>query len=707
MKAIDRPFTKIINGTSQFVIPVFQRDYSWTEAQCEQLWKDILLIANDSTSRGHFMGSVVYVSTGDTSAGFTRWLLIDGQQRVTTLTLLLTALRDHIVETGWKGTDDSPTATRIEAYFLKNVQEEGTRRHKLVLRRHDQETLRSLLDSTEMPTTPSERVRENYEYFRDQIALANPDDIYRGLDRLIVVDVTLDRGTDDPQLIFESLNSTGIDLSQSDLIRNFILMRLEEKQQTHLYESYWSKLEALFRGSERTFDAFLRDYLAFKTKASKQEKADEIYQAFRRSFASLQGSSGSLESLLAEMLRFGRYHAAFSIGTPILSELAEDLARLRRLVDVPALLIMRLFDCHDRCKTLSTNDFRKAIQAVESFVFRRAICGEQTRSYWQIFANLAYRVDEQNPLEDLVVGLARQRDAYRFPSDADFRRELLLRDIYPLRVCGYLLERLENHDTKEPTNTSGYSIEHIMPQNEKLPEEWQAMLGKDWRKIQTTWLHRLGNLTLTGYNSKYADRPFEQKKTIPNGFNESAARLNKFVREQHQWTPFEIEHRNQLLTDQALKIWPSLVVDAAAVERAKQAELRELAERRDVAKVPMSNAARSLFDELRPQITEIAPTILELAESKSVSYHAPAFFLEVLPRKHKLLLLLPLDHSEIEDPHGLSEDATEWKFLFYAKHEGGVLLRIKDEQDIEHALPIIRVAYSLAAPATTVSLANE
>ena len=700
MKAIDRPFTKIINGTTQFVIPVFQRDYNWTETQCEQLWKDVLLIANDPTSRGHFMGSVVYVSTGDTSAGFTRWLLIDGQQRVTTLTLLLAALRDHIVETKWKGTDDSPTATRIEAYFLKNVQEEGNRRHKLVLRRHDQETLRSILDSAGPPPHQSERIRENYDYFREQVASADPDDIYRGLDRLIVVDVTLERGTDDPQLIFESLNSTGIDLSQSDLIRNYILMRLPEKQQTELYDSYWSKLELLFRGSEKIFDAFLRDYLAFKTKASKQEKADEIYQAFRRSFVALQESCGGLESLLAEMLRFGRYHASFSIGTPLVADLTGDLARLRRLVDVPALLIMRLFDCHDRCNTLSISQFREAIQAMKSFVFRRAICGEQTRSYWQIFASLAYRIDEQKPLEDLRVGLARQRDAYRFPSDADFRRELLLRDIYGLRVCGYLLDRLENHGNKEPTNTSDYTIEHIMPQNDKLPKEWQTMLGKEWKKVQATWLHRLGNLTLTGYNSTYSDRPFEDKKTIPGGFSESSVRLNKYIREQSQWTHTQIEHRGQLLADRALEIWPALEVDAAAIEQAKQAELRESAERRDVAKVSMSAAARDLFETLRPRIHEINPAILEMAESKSVSYHASGFFLEVLPRKHKLLLLLPLDHSEIEDPHGLSDDATQRKFLFYAKHEGGVLLHIKESLDIDHAFPIIRQAYSLAAPAS-------
>jgi len=244
MKAIDRPFTKIINGITQFVIPVFQRDYSWTEAECEQLWKDVTEIARDTTERGHFLGSVVYISTGDTSAGFTRWLLIDGQQRVTTLVLLLTALRDHIEESRWSGDDDGPTAKRVDAYFLKNVQEEGNRLHKLVLRRHDQTTLKALIDRTELPAEPSERVRDNYEFFRDQISKTDPGLVYQGIGRLIIVDVTLDRGTDDPQLIFESLNSTGMDLSQSDLIRNFILMRLPEREQTSFMRITGAKLRA-------------------------------------------------------------------------------------------------------------------------------------------------------------------------------------------------------------------------------------------------------------------------------------------------------------------------------------------------------------------------------------------------------------------------------------------------------------------------------
>lgn len=225
MKAIDRPFTRIINGTTQFVIPVFQRDYSWSETQCEQLWDDILRVGGDPSAGSHFIGSVVYVPSGDSSAGFTRWLLIDGQQRVTTLTLLAIALRSHILEANWKPEDeDGPTAKRIEAYFLKNTLEEGNRRQKLVLRRHDQAVLHTLLEDDELPTGSSSRIAENYEFFREKLRGADPAQVYAGIGRLVIVDVTLDPKHDDPQMVFESLNSTGLDLTQADLIRNYILI---------------------------------------------------------------------------------------------------------------------------------------------------------------------------------------------------------------------------------------------------------------------------------------------------------------------------------------------------------------------------------------------------------------------------------------------------------------------------------------------------
>ena len=695
MTAVDCPFANIINGASQFIIPVFQRDYSWTEAECDQLWRDILQIASDTTDREHFLGSVVYISTGNTAASFARWLLIDGQQRVTTLTLLLAALRDHIEQTGWSGTEDGPTARRIEAYFLKNVEEEGRRRPKLMLRRHDQATLQAILDGNEPPQDPSERIRDNYEWFCEQLAEVDPELVYCGINRLRVVDVTLHRAQDDPQLIFESLNSTGMDLSQSDLIRNFILMRLPEAEQTRLYETYWSKIEGLFCGSYRTFDAFVRDYLALRSRATKQEKADKIYFAFRRAFGSIGTEPERLDELLEDLLRFSCYHAAFSLGAHAAEPLREPLKLLRRLVDVPAILIMRLFECHDVHGTLELDAFADAIKLIESYVFRRAICGEQTRGYWKVFANLAYQIDPDCPLKSLEVGLARQRDAYRFPDDAEFHQALTDRDVYGKRVCFELLDRLENDGSKEPTDTSNYSIEHIMPQNENLSPEWVEMLGADWSDIQRQWLHRLGNLTLTGYNSKYSDRPFAEKKTISGGFEESSVRLNKYIREQAQWTPAEMKARGERLARRALSIWPRLDVDAAQVRAAEIEDMQRRAKRRDVGKVQMTEEARVLFEQLRVEVLEIDSDIIELAEPQSVSYHGPEFFLEVLPRKYCINLLLALDFNEAKDPHSIAEDASQRKFFFYAEYEGGVNISISSADDIELALPIIRQAHAL------------
>ncbi len=698
MKAIDRPFSRIINGTTQFVIPVFQRDYRWTEAQCEQLWDDIVAIATGSADRGHFLGSVVYVSTSDTAAGFTRWLLIDGQQRVTTLALLLTALRDHIRRTDWTGSEDGPTAKKVEAYFLKNVQEEGSREHKLVLRRHDQATLVALLDGKALPAVASERVRDNYEFFCEKLASADPELVYRGIARLIVVDVTLDRDDDDPQLIFESLNSTGIDLSQSDLIRNFILMRLPEREQTRLYEAYWSPIEGLFRGSESTFNTFVRDYIALETQASKQERAGDLYFAFRREFGGFERDQEKLEALLKRLLRFARYHAAFSVGAEAPERLAEPLVQLRRLTDVVGPLVMRLFDRYDEQKTLSEADFGEALRLLESYVFRRAILGEQARNYWHVFALLAHRLDPARPLEGIKVGLARQGDSYRFPDDEEFRRGLEEGNIYGKRVCWDLLVRLENHDSKERTDTSSYSIEHIMPQNENLPEEWREMLGKDWRETQRQWLHRLGNLTLTGYNSTYSDRPFSEKKTIQDGFAQSAVRLNKFVREQQRWTAAEMEHRGQDMAKRALAIWPSLVVDKALIAAAAKAEMQARSERSDVQRVPMTARARELFEALRLRVRNIDPGVIELVEGKSVSYHDQAFFLEVLPRKDRINLLLPLPFNEVLDTTGSAEDATQWKWIPNAVYDGGVIVAVRDVDDIEKALPIIRQAHAVEMP---------
>ncbi|WP_296992348.1 DUF262 domain-containing protein [Thalassospira sp. UBA1131] len=694
MNAVQRFFPKIINGASQFIIPVFQRDYSWTEENCRQLWHDLLAIADESADRGHFIGSVVYIQTGDSSAGFTRWLLIDGQQRVTTLTLLLTALRDHIRETGWQGSDDGPTVKRIDAYFLRNLQEEGEREVKLRLRRHDDATLQALINGQTEPAMPSPRIRDNYDFFRELLEEEDPERVYRGINRLLLVDVTLDRGVDNPQLIFESLNSTGVDLSPSDLIRNFILMRLPEKEQTRFYEIYWSKIEELFRGSERAFDSFIRDYLALRSHSTKLERSDRVYDAFRRAFADIGEDLEALEQLLEELLRRGRQYAAFAVGGGN-DERARAFARLRRLGDVPAILVMRLLEAQEMSGTLSDRELLEAIGLLESYLLRRAVIGAQTRGYGLEFAKLAQKIQDSQPLASLKAAMARMSPSYAFPQDDAFRAALEEGEIYYKRVCFHLLDGLENRGSKEFSDTSKYTIEHVMPQNEKLDDSWRKMLGNEWQQIQMVWLHRLGNLTLTGYNSTYSDRPFEEKKTIKGGFQESSVRLNHDIRDEPQWTPAEMEARGRRLAERALSIWPCLIADEAVIRDMEVEELKAKAQRRSVSQVNMSEDAAKLFEALRSRLRSEFPDVIEMAERKSVSYHDPEFILEVVPRKYGLVLVIDIDFNEVETDSGSIEDASNRSFVMHASHQGGVLFNLQEPTEIEDALSIVAQARAL------------
>src|SRR6266540_5933854 len=249
MKAEDVRLTELLEGPKQFIVPVFQRDYSWGTKHCLQLWKDIVRVGSDEKAKAHFVGSVVYIAAEETSANITRWLLIDGQQRLTTLTLLLIALRNRLlaVDTNDQSENDDslPTKVELEDYYLRNTHGKGDRRYKLHLRRADQETLVGLLDGKEQANA-SEHIRINFRFFEDLLATADLEIVYRGIKKLVAVDVSLTRGQDDPQMIFESLNSTGLDLTQADLIRNFVLMGQEEQVQTELYQDYWQPIEIAF-----------------------------------------------------------------------------------------------------------------------------------------------------------------------------------------------------------------------------------------------------------------------------------------------------------------------------------------------------------------------------------------------------------------------------------------------------------------------------
>jgi uncharacterized protein with ParB-like and HNH nuclease domain/predicted transport protein len=694
MKAEDTLVTNLLEGAKQFIVPIFQRDYSWGTKHCQQLWKDVIRVGSDPKIKGHFLGSVVYVAAEDNTATITRWLLIDGQQRMTTLTLLLIALRDQMnqAQGNGNGGDEESTPEELDDYYLRNRHGKGDRRHKLHLRRADHDTLIALLDGKDIPDNASERVKENFLFLRDLVAQADVQTVYAGIKKLVVVDVSLTRGQDDPQMIFESLNSTGVDLTQADLIRNFVLMRLDESSQTQLYEEHWQPIEQAFGRRYRTeFDKFVKDFLTLQMRPGTPLKAAEIYHEFRSYFSRIVEKRG-VDGILSDLRRFGTYYTAFSLGQEKQPALKEAFARLRSLVEVASPVVLTLYDYHDRAKSLSAEEFVEAVELLESFVFRRSVCDMQTRSLGQIFASLAYRISENQPLLSLKVALYRQGKKRRFPTDAEFREALETRDVYDMRTCFYLLERLENF-SKERIDTSNFSIEHVMPQNEDLRPEWRAMLGIAWQAVQETWLHRLGNLTLTGYNSTYSDRPFTEKKTIAGGFNESPLRLNKFIREQSTWDATTIEQRGKQLAEKAIAVWRPLVVDPLAVKQRELEEHKALAANYKIENLELDDIANNLLEALRPHIQALGADVVELPNDRSVIYRVFDFVVEIIPRKQRLSLLLNLDFADCEDPSGNARDATEFAFIIGATEAGGVLYNLDSKGDVPAAINVVRQAY--------------
>jgi predicted transport protein len=481
-------------------------------------------------------------------------------------------------------------------------------------------------------------------------------------------------------------------LTQADLIRNFILMRQDEQMQTKLYHDYWQPIEQAFGPRYRSdFDKFVRDYLTLQLEPSKQIRADQIYQHFRTYFYRVN-ENNSIDNILENLNRFGNYYVAFSLGQEKNKKLREAFYRLRSLIEVAAPVVLKLYDCYSRAQTLQINEFREAIEILESYVFRRSVCGMQTRNLGQIFATLAYRIKESDPLMSLKVALYRQGKKRRFPTDVEFREALETRDIYDMRNCFYLLDRLEN-DSKEKIDTSDFSVEHVLPQNKELNAAWKAMLGPDWKSIQETWLHRLGNITLTGYNSKYSDKSFSDKKTIKDGFDDSPLRLNKFIREQEVWTAKQIEKRGKNLATKAIGIWQALSVDIEAVQEAELEERKAQAANYSLDMLEFTKESKALFEKLRPQILELGEDVIELCGPKSITYRVYDFFLEIIPRKRRLTLVLNLDYEECDDPTDSAVDATAYAFIIYASESGGVLFPVRELSQVGAAMHIIRQAY--------------
>jgi len=564
VKAVDTNLLELLKKSTQFVVPIYQRVYSWGEPECRQLWDDVVRAGTRTDLANHFTGSIVYIEKDQgTTTATEPDLIIDGQQRVTTVTLLLAALADHLdtLPEGQREPIDGFAPQKIRGLYLTNVYETGDRFFKLILSKGDQDALKAIVREAPIPDAES-RIPENYRFLRERIADPEVDliAVCQGLSKLVVVDVKLTRGTDDPQLVFESMNSTGKKLSQADLIRNFVLMDLPPAHQERLYEDYWFPMEKEFKGSnEKLFDEFVRHYLTVKT--GQIPRQGDIYDAFKGYAFELEAAGQSRDDVVMDLSMHAEWFVAMALGKesyPSLAQRFTEIGQLRASVVYPFLL--KLY-ADFAAEALSEDGFAAILDAVMSYVFRRAVCRIPTNSLNKTFASLGNSIDPSNYVESVWGRLLTLSSYKRFPADEEFGESLRTADLYNFQRAPYFLRKMENHGRKEEVSTAEYSIEHIMPQNENLSPTWQSTLGEDWRSVHDRLLHTLGNLTLTGYNPEYSDKPFADKRDMVGGFKDSPLRLNQGLGQLDTWNETEIEARAQRLAVQAIGIWERPVLE--------------------------------------------------------------------------------------------------------------------------------------------------
>lgn len=555
MKGTECKFVKYMEGADKrFVIPVYQRNYDWKTENCKQLYDDLVKIIKEHR-KSHFFGSLVSVYNPD--GHNEEFLIIDGQQRLTTVSLLFLAMY-NLIDKGIIVSETANLKQRIfEEYLVDKWKPEDTR-IKLKPVKNDQKAFGKLFsDSTEHIRESNLTV--NYDYFYDRIQKQEItiDQLYDAICCLEIINIRLDRD-DNPQLIFESLNSTGLDLSEGDKIRNFILMGLPPKEQEVYYEKYWNKIEVC---TKYDVSAFIRDYLSVKQQVIPQQK--KIHTNFKE-FVEL--GKIETESLLVEMLAYAKRYQILldgKSGSAALDACIDRLNRLETTVTRPYFLeVLRLYSENK----LTLAQVTEIFLTMENYLFRRTMCDLPTNALNKIFLMLhreivRYDGTEDNYVEKLKYALLSKKERARFPDDEEFKAAFAERPVYLMNSKNkiYILERFENFGTSEDKDVyrhcddGTYSIEHIMPQH--LTPVWQKELGDDYEQIHELWLHRMANLTLTAYNSKYSNSSFTEKKTMQNGFDDSGIRMNTWIAKKDKWTLKEIEERNEHLMGRALMIW--------------------------------------------------------------------------------------------------------------------------------------------------------
>lgn len=536
----------------QYAIPVYQRNYEWSKEQCVKLFDDIVqAYKNDRT---HFCGSVVYAPLKE-EHNIHYYVIIDGQQRLTTIYLLLKALID-VAE------NEATRELITEALFNKDKFDEYAidKASKLKLKpiKTDDNQLRLLMENKHDEIDKNSGIWKNYEVFCSLVQTQlntglYVKDIYKGVEKLICASILLEQ-EDNAQEMFERINSTGLPLSLADKIRNFVLMT--DVNQDALYENYWLKAEVLVRRTNMT--SFFLDYLNIKIDGFVKE--EDAYEVFKDVYRNGQYTN---EGMLQEILHYAKFYHAFLYGDDkygaAVNALLKNLQKLKQTTVF--LFLFKVFDDYEN-GAIDLPKLEKVLRFLQNYSIRRLICEVGSNSlrglYKTLYARVFARPENKEHYYDAIVSFFQQltsKDA--LPSDVEFEEALKRNNLYRKNaLCKFLLTVIENQG-KEKLITDNLTIEHIMPQNKNLSTSWQKMLGEDiWQEVQEKYLHTLGNLTLTAYNSELGDKPFAEKQKELDDVKTKVVILYSDVKGRTEWNAEAIEQRADRLTSIIMNLYP-------------------------------------------------------------------------------------------------------------------------------------------------------
>jgi uncharacterized protein with ParB-like and HNH nuclease domain len=544
--------TKVIdyfNGQKQNLIPLFQRPYTWKESNWQTLWDDVLVQCDIGDDGTHFMGAIVSVPAVANPVGINKHLIIDGQQRLTTISLLLCALRDSL---------DTNSASRIQEVYLTNRYCEVEDTLKFVPTQADRAIYGQLVIDREVPDSDCMMVKA-YHFFKKQLSKGSdlngdpvePSKVLTAIEHSLQV-VMINLGSDDdPYLIFESLNFKGEPLTQADLVRNYLLMRFRHSitaggEQERVYKKYWQHLEGTL-GNNLT--EFLRHYVM---KDGEDTKRGGIYAAIKANLKSMSKTE-DVEAEIKSMQRFGQFYSVILCldkdSDQVVYDRITNIQELKVTTSYP--LLLRLFDARDT-HSIDNVGLEKCLGFIESFIVRRSVCGVPTNALNKLFIQWAKNFPEAHHVEWLRNSLISGSASRRLPKDAEFSGAFLDQPQYGRGTTRFVLCRLEkSFEHKEVVDLSGATIEHVLPQ--KLSQKWKDDLGLEAEEVHSTLLNAFGNLTLTGYNAELGNLPFFDKKAK---LQNTHIELNRWILEQNKWGAEEIQARAKQMLAKAIEIWP-------------------------------------------------------------------------------------------------------------------------------------------------------